>query len=122
MRFWDLIRRWWYKDPGKVKKVKVNLMDRTISWTLPNVSNRQADIERVDVSFRVDEQFGWTLQGSVLAADPQEITFADVPAGQFFYQLVVVDVVGQEGPPVEVSAFGDYEVPGSVENVTITDV
>lgn len=97
------------------------MANRRLTWTLPNVSGRQAAISHTRIDFRVDPSLPWTTQDNVPADGVQELLFLDVNPGTFYYQATVVDVEGQEGPPVETSAFLQYDPPGSVTDFIATD-
>lgn len=116
-----VVRKFWPKGPGKVRHLEIDMANRRLTWTLPNVSMRQAEISHTTISFRVDPSFPWTKQADVPAGGVQELLFSDVNPGTFYYQAVVVDVEGQEGPPAETSAFTQFEPPGSVSNFKATD-
>ena len=97
------------------------MADRLLTWVLPNVTPRQRPIERTEIAFRVDASFPWTVQTSILAADPQELRFVDVPVGEMFYRAVVIDDVGARGNDTIISATGAFDVPGAVTNFTATE-
>ena len=97
------------------------MANRRLSWTLPNVTPRQHPIAQVEIAFRVDITLPWTVQASVLASDPQEMLFADVPVGDMFYRAVVIDAAGGRGNDAVISAFGAYDLPGSVTSFTAAE-
>ena len=97
------------------------MANRRLSWTLPVVTPRQHPIAQVEIAFRVDITLPWTVQASVLEADPQEMLFADVPVGDMFYRAVVIDTSGARGNDAVISASGAYDLPGSVTNFIATE-
>lgn len=97
------------------------MANRLLTWELPPPSPRRAEIDYVRIDFRVDPSLDWTTQTEVPADQPQELRFVDVAPGTFYYQATVVDINGQEGPPVETSAEAPYDLPGSVINFTATE-
>ncbi len=97
------------------------MTDRTLSWDLPQVGSRQAAIAHVRISQRVSTDFPWTEITTVAADQPQQLVLPQVNPGTIFYQAIVVDVDGQEGPPVETSGSLAFDVPGSVTNFIATD-
>ncbi len=97
------------------------MANRRLTWNLPNVTARQHPIERTEIAFRVDATQPWTVQTSVLEADPQELLFADVPVGDMLYRAVVIDVAGARGNDTVISASGAFDLPGVVTNFTATD-
>ncbi len=114
------MRRLWYRSPSRVRRF--TLADRTLSWELPQVGSRQAAIAHVRISQRVAPEFPWTEITTVAADQPQQLVLPQVNPGTIYYQAIVVDVDGQEGPPVETSGTLAFDLPGSVTNFTVTDV
>lgn len=98
------------------------MADRLLTWTLPAPSVRQAEIDYVRIDFRADESLSWTNLPEIPADQPQELLLVDVAPGTMFYQATIVDVEGNEGPPVETSAEAPFDLPGSVSNFTATEV
>lgn len=122
---WKWLKKWlrWLfpKKPGRVKNLGYNMTDRTLTWDLPQVSARQAPILHTRIDFRTDTDLPWTTQDTIAADAPQQLVFADVQPGTFFYRATVVDVDMQEGEPVETAANLAFDPPGSVSNFTATD-
>jgi hypothetical protein len=109
------------KRPGKVKRLRFDMSDRLLTYVLPKVSTRQHPIAGVEIAFRVDASLPWTVQTTIPAADPPQLLFVDVPAGEMFYRAVVIDAVGARGNDAIISATGAYDIPGSVTNFTATE-
>ena len=97
------------------------MANRRLTWELPTVTPRQADIAGVRIEFRVDPSFDWTVQDTVAPDVTQELLFVDVAPGTFYYRAIVVDVEGAEGAPVEIEVFGTYDPPTQVINFMATD-
>ena len=91
-----------------------------VTWTLPNVSNRQRPIQHTEISVRLDPSLPWTVQDVVAPDVVQELVFFDVVPGTHYYQAVVVDTEGVRGPAVETSVSIPFDPPGSVSNLTAT--
>ncbi len=98
------------------------MSDRVLSWTLPELTARQATIAFVRVEFRVDPGLPWTVQAEVPPSGPQEVTFTNPSPGAYEYRLTIFDIFGQSGEPALASKDVPFDPPGSVANITITDV
>ena len=121
---WRRLIRWLFgtKKPGKVKRLRFDMANRRLTWILPNVSARQHPIAGVEIAFRADASFPWSVQAIVpAAADPQELLLVDTPVGEMFYRAVVIDAVGARGNDAVISATGAYDPPGSVTNFIATE-
>ena len=97
------------------------MANRRLTWVLPNVSTRQHPIQGVEISWRVDPGFPWTVQTEVPEAATQELLFVDVPVGEMFYRAVVIDVVGARGNDAIISATGAFDIPGTVTSFIATE-
>ena len=97
------------------------MANRRLTWELPTVTARQHPIAGVEIAFRVDASVPWTVQTTVPVADTQELLFQDVPVGELFYRAVVIDDIGARGNDVVISAFGAFDLPGSITNFTATE-
>lgn len=97
------------------------MTDRTLTWQLPPVSNRQAQHDFTRIEFRASADLPWTTQDEVPADGPQQLVFVDVNAGQFWYKATLFDVLGQMSEPVEITAELPYDPPGSVLGFNHTD-
>jgi hypothetical protein len=116
-------RKLFRKKPSKIKRFNVELIDMSnvrLTWSLPTVSARQAEIQHVEISLRVNESFPWTLQDIIATASVQELLLVDVAPGTYFYQGVVVDIEGNRGNPVETFVNIGVESPGEISNFTAT--
>jgi len=97
------------------------MANRRLTWVLPPVTIRQHPIASSEIAFRVDASVPWTVQTTVLAEDAQELLFQDVPVGDMLYRGVVIDEVGGRGNDAIISAFGEYDLPGTLTNFTATE-
>lgn len=97
------------------------MANRRLTCVLPPVTPRQHPIEGVEIAFRVDASFPWTVQTTVLVTAPQELFFQDVPVGDIFYRGVVVDIMGARSNDAVISAFGAFDPPGSLTNFIATE-
>ena len=91
------------------------MANRRLTWVLPPVTARQHPIAGVEIAFRVDASLPWTVQTTV-PANTQELLFQDVPVGDLFYRGVVIDDIGARGNDAIISAFGAFDLPGSITN------
>lgn len=98
------------------------MTDRTLAWELPVVTPRQRPIKHTQIDFRVDASLPWTPAATVPPTDPQQVEFLDVNAGTFDYRLTIYDDEDTPGDEVIVSQSLAFDPPGTVLNVTITDV
>ena len=96
------------------------MADVRATWDLPPLTGQQADIDRVEVSFRVAGVTEWTLQDAIQPSEPQELVFADVAPGDWEYRAVIFDVNGASGDDALASLTVPFEPPGVVENFTVT--
>ena len=93
--------------------------DVRLTWDLPPVSNRQAAIRDVEISFRAAGIPDWTIQDNIAPDVAQEIVFVDVAPGDYEYQAVVYDIIDVAGAPVTASASVPFDPPGEVANFTV---
>lgn len=95
-------------------------MDVRLSWALPTPSPSQRPIMEVAVEISANPAtLGWTPHATVPVADPQEMLFQDVSAGENHYRVIAVDDSGAVDPaPPAVMVDVPFDPPSSVVNLT----
>lgn len=98
----------------------------TVAWTLPTTRTGGGplppeEIAHVRASLSADGGATFTPLANVAPADPQQVFVPDMEIGQWHFQLIVVDTLGQDSAPhLEVVDVIDDSPPGPVTGVTVT--
>jgi hypothetical protein len=90
-----------------------------LAWTLPSPNPQQRPIAETVISGRVLGAPGFTELNRV-AAPGQELLLQDLASGEWEFQAVVVDDIGQESSPVTTNASIPFNAPDPVTNFTAT--
>ena len=92
----------------------------TANWTNPTPNARQAAIRGVVVSLAVAAATPVFSPITEVAAPATTFTQTSIDPGDYVLRLVVVDVDGVSGAPVDTAFRVAFDAPGVVSNVVIT--
>ena len=98
----------------------------TLTWELPTTRTGGGDlpldeIAETQVAMSADGGANYTPLPPVPPTDPQEKFVPDLEAGDWHFQFVVVDTLGQSSPPANhVETVADDSPPGPVTNISGT--
>lgn len=95
-------------------------MNVTINWDLPTPSPQQRPIASTRIEVSADAGANFAELANVPAADQQQASMSDVPAGDWLVRLTVIDDSGAESAGVTEPFNVPFEGPDDVTNVTIT--
>jgi hypothetical protein len=125
--------RKWFKGKKKPHKVKditseTNMAkDVTVRWVLPTTRTGGGDlpldeIQETIASMSADGGSNYTEIGRVPPTDPQEITQTELDPGDWHFQLVLKDTLGQSSAAAHyVHTVADDSPPNPVTDITSSE-
>jgi hypothetical protein len=123
-------RKWRKKKPQKIKHITSETTmakDVTVRWVLPTKRTGGGDLPIEEIaetiaSMSADGGANYTEIGRIPPTDPQEITQQDLGPGDWHFQFVLKDTLGQSSAKANhVHNVADDSPPLPVENITSTE-